>query len=158
MFWFVLLEFVVIIMLLLFKQPVVQKPAPKSNQPTGRNKRVKYYSDGDSEQGTSSGTDNSSSESNSESESSEGGRTHRSKKSKSRKDEFTQRACRSKKSVSYRFEEYDELIMDAIDEDLSIPKEPKPRKVKPRGKNAGDQLELSNSYPYPSNCHKFVNN
>ena len=44
---------------------------------------------------------------------------------------------RSKNPISYKFEEYDELIMDAIQEDMSIPKEPKPKKVKPPGKNEG---------------------
>ena len=42
---------------------------------------------------------------------------------------------RSKNPISYKFEEYDELIMDAIQEDMSIPKEPRPKKVKPPGRN-----------------------
>lgn len=108
-------------------QPTDQKTTGRRPPRRTKTKGPKYYSDGDSELGTSSETGSgSSSDSTSQSESSE--------EEVTRKQKFIQRACRSKKSVSYRFEEYDELIMDAIEEDLSIPKEPKPRKVKPPGK------------------------
>ena len=47
---------------------------------------------------------------------------------------YVKRTCRSRNPISYKFEEFDELIMDAIQEDMSIPKEPKPKKVIPPGK------------------------
>lgn len=98
----------------------------------GRRKKKPNYKESDIESGTDSGSSSGSSESTSESESySEGENIDHS--AKSFKQKFIQRSCRTKKSVSYRFEEYDELIMDAIEEDLSIPKEPKPRKVRPPG-------------------------
>ncbi|KAH3811913.1 hypothetical protein DPMN_140330 [Dreissena polymorpha] len=114
--------------------------------PAGRSGRARgpiQYSDDESETGTSSTeSSGSASESTSESERSEDDRRHKHHSSKPHKTKqrFVQRACRTKKEVSYRFEEFDELIMDAIEEDLSVPKEPRPKKVKPPGISRGKDM------------------
>ncbi|XP_053404414.1 remodeling and spacing factor 1-like isoform X2 [Mercenaria mercenaria] len=116
---------------------VLKEPEPGEVKKERSRKKPKYRGSED-ESGSSTSSETGSSGSTSESESSsEVERSHHSKKSKPK---FIQRACRTKKSVSYRFEEFDELIMDAIEEDLSIPKEPKPRKIKPPGISRGKDM------------------
>ncbi|KAL4220405.1 respiration factor rsf1 [Mactra antiquata] len=119
---------------------VLKEPEVQVKPEVRQRKKPNYKeSDVESETGSGSSSGSGSSDSTSESESSsERERTRHS--TKSSKQKFVQRSCRAKKSVSYRFEEYDELIMDAIEEDLSIPKEPKPRKVKPPGISRGKDM------------------
>ena len=103
----------------------------------------------ESESGSSDSGSDKSSKSSSESESSESASEQRyprrqTRERKERRRErkkaraevrqaYIKRTCRSRNPISYKFEEYDELIADAIQEDMSIPKEPKPKKVKPPG-------------------------
>ena len=119
------------------------------NLPQEKAEEVEFQTDTES---ASSNSEESKSESESESESSESSaeqeeqryprrrrcneRVERRKKKKPRKEDrqsYVKRTCRSRNPISYKFEEFDELIMDAIHEDMSIPKQPKPRKVVPPG-------------------------
>ena len=40
--------------------------------------------------------------------------------------EVTKRTCRARQSVNYQFKEYDDLINNAIEQDLSLPRTPRP--------------------------------